>query len=99
MADYLIENWQKHHQNDLITLRDLAKDPIPVFRSSHIICFWQRYGYVIGTTKAARALSDTLINELKAHDIIVITAPMYNFSIPSQLKHYIDFIARAGETF
>ncbi|MDM3557060.1 NAD(P)H-dependent oxidoreductase [Proteus mirabilis] len=99
MADYLIENWQKHHQNDLITLRDLAKDPIPVLDQATLFAFGKDTAMLSEQQKAARALSDTLINELKAHDIIVITAPMYNFSIPSQLKHYIDFIARAGETF
>ncbi|MCD4628065.1 FMN-dependent NADH-azoreductase [Proteus mirabilis] len=99
MADYLIENWQKHHQNDLITLRDLAKDPIPVLDQATLFAFGKDTAMLSEQQKAARALSDTLINELKAHDIIVITAPMYNFSIFSQLKHSIDFIARAGETF
>ena len=44
------------------------------------------------------ALSDTLVAELKANDTIVIAAPMYNFTIPAQLKKLIDFIARAGVT-
>ncbi len=47
----------------------------------------------------ALALSDELIAELKAHDVIVIAAPMYNFNIPTQLKNYFDLIARAGITF
>ena len=45
------------------------------------------------------ALSDTLVAELKANDTIVIAAPMYNFTIPVQLKNWIDFVARAGVTF
>ena len=47
----------------------------------------------------ARALSDTLIGELRAADTIVIGAPMYNFSIPSTLKAWFDHVLRAGETF
>ena len=47
----------------------------------------------------ALALSDELINELKAHDVVVIAAPMYNFNIPTQLKNYFDLVARAGVTF
>ena len=47
----------------------------------------------------ALALSDALIAELNAHDVIVIAAPMYNFNIPTQLKNYFDLIARAGVTF
>jgi FMN-dependent NADH-azoreductase len=44
-------------------------------------------------------LFNTLIAELKAHDTLAIAAPMYNFSIPTQLKNWIDLIARAGVTF
>jgi FMN-dependent NADH-azoreductase len=49
-------------------------------------------------TKAA-ALADALIGEVEAADVIVIAAPMYNFSISSTLKAWIDHIARAGRTF
>jgi FMN-dependent NADH-azoreductase len=45
------------------------------------------------------AKSDSLIDELLAADIIVIAAPMYNFGIPSTLKAWIDYVARAGRTF
>lgn len=45
------------------------------------------------------SLSDTLINELKSADTIVIGAPIYNFSIPASLKTWIDLICRAGVTF
>ena len=44
-------------------------------------------------------LSDTLIAEVQAADVIVVAAPMYNFGIPSGLKAWIDRIARAGITF
>ena len=44
-------------------------------------------------------LSDELVAELKAADIIVIGAPMYNLGIPTQLKSYFDFIARPRVTF
>jgi FMN-dependent NADH-azoreductase len=44
-------------------------------------------------------LSDTLIAELEAADTIVLAAPMYNFSIPSTLKAWIDHVARRGRTF
>ncbi|KIC51954.1 NAD(P)H-dependent oxidoreductase [Tateyamaria sp. ANG-S1] len=45
------------------------------------------------------ALSDTLVEELKAADTIVIGAPVYNFGIPAALKAWIDLVARAGLTF
>jgi FMN-dependent NADH-azoreductase len=45
------------------------------------------------------AYSDSLIEELKRADIVVIGLPMYNFGVPSQLKAYFDHIARAGVSF
>lgn len=45
------------------------------------------------------ALSDTLIAEVEAADTIVLAVPMYNFSIPSTLKAWIDHVARGGRTF
>lgn len=47
----------------------------------------------------ALALSDSLIAELRAADVVVIGAPTYNFSVPAGLKSWIDLVARAGETF
>ncbi len=45
------------------------------------------------------ALSDALIDELRAADILVLAAPMHNFGIPSTLKAWIDHVVRAGRTF
>ena len=45
------------------------------------------------------AFADALIEEVEAADTIVLAAPMYNFTIPSTLKAWLDHIARAGRTF
>lgn len=49
--------------------------------------------------KDTLALSDTLVDELEAADIIVIGVPIYNFSVPASLKAWIDLISRVGRTF
>ena len=49
--------------------------------------------------REAVALSDALIAEIKAADIIVIGTPMYNFTVPGTLKLWIDLVARPGHTF
>lgn len=48
---------------------------------------------------AAQKLSDELIAEVKAADVLVIGAPMYNFGIPSTLKSWFDYVLRAGVSF
>ncbi|WP_424976277.1 FMN-dependent NADH-azoreductase [Dinoroseobacter sp. S124A] len=45
------------------------------------------------------ALSDTLVAELQAADVVVISLPIWNFGIPASLKAWIDLVARAGLTF
>lgn len=45
------------------------------------------------------ALSDALIAEIKAADVLVIGVPIYNFGVPAALKAWVDQIARAGVTF
>jgi FMN-dependent NADH-azoreductase len=49
--------------------------------------------------KAIVAYSDTLLNEVRAADILVIGLPVYNFGVPSQLKSWFDQLARKGESF
>lgn len=45
------------------------------------------------------ALSDKLVEDLQAADIIAIGVPVYNFSVPAALKAWVDLVARAGVTF
>jgi FMN-dependent NADH-azoreductase len=49
--------------------------------------------------KRENALSEQLVSQFLAADVVVVGAPMYNFSVPTQLKAWIDRIAQAGRTF
>lgn len=49
--------------------------------------------------KAALAVSDAMVAELQAADVIVIGTPIYNFSVTAAMKAWIDLVARAGVTF
>lgn len=49
--------------------------------------------------KSVLSLSDTLIDEVKTADVIVMAVPIYNFGIPAALKAWVDLVARARETF
>jgi FMN-dependent NADH-azoreductase len=61
----------------------------------------------LGTDAASRsaeqqqqvALADAIIREVQQADVLVLAAPMYNFSVPSQVKSWLDYLARAGTTF
>lgn len=80
-----------------VVFRDLAADPIPHLLPSTINGV--RGQPTSPAELEARALSDKLIAELHAADVIVIGAPMYNFSVPTTLRTWFDHVLRAGETF
>lgn len=82
-----------------VTVRDLGREPLPHIDDDFVAA---TRGPVASQTDEQRALlarSDTLVDELLAADVIVIAAPMINFTIPSNLKVWIDYVARAGRTF
>ena len=97
LADFYAE--QAEANGDRVTIRDLAAQPIPVLDGELVGALRPSDATLTPRQQEALALSDKLIAELNAHDVIVIAAPMYNFNIPTQLKNYFDLIARAGVTF
>ncbi|QUG75773.1 FMN-dependent NADH-azoreductase [Erwinia sp. E602] len=99
LADHLVSEWQSAHPGDDVTVRDLAANPIPVLDGELVGALRPSDVALTPRQEEALALSDALIEELQAHDTIVIAAPMYNFNIPTQLKNYFDLVARAGVTF
>ena len=99
LADYFVDQWRQQHSDDKIQVRDLAADPIPVLDGELVGALRPSDAPLTPRQQEALELSNTLIEELQASDVIVITAPMYNFNIPTQLKNYFDLVARAGVTF
>ncbi|HEN3506459.1 TPA: FMN-dependent NADH-azoreductase [Yersinia enterocolitica] len=99
LADFFVEQWKAAHAGDEITVRDLAAQPIPVLDGELVGALRPSDAELTPRQQEALALSDELIAELQANDVIVMAAPMYNFNIPTQLKNYFDLIARAGVTF
>ena len=80
-----------------IVTRDLGANPVPHLLPETVAGI--RSTATTETEKAALALSDELVDELREIDLLVIGAPMYNFGIPSGLKTWFDYILRAGVTF
>jgi FMN-dependent NADH-azoreductase len=84
----------------IVVQRDLAADPIPHLDGAIAAGFRPLGGAdTDAATLAEHARSEALVNELLASDVIVIGAPMYNFSVPTQLKAWIDRVAQPGRTF
>jgi FMN-dependent NADH-azoreductase len=97
LADFYAE--QAQAKGDQVRVRDLAANPLPVLDGELVGALRPSEAALTPRQQEALTLSDELIAELNAHDVIVIAAPMYNFNISTQLKNYFDLIARAGVTF
>ncbi|ELB2120879.1 FMN-dependent NADH-azoreductase [Vibrio parahaemolyticus] len=97
-SNKLVEDFIKNVDQDKLTVRDLAANPLPVLDFAVATALRATEDLSL-EQQAVVDLSDTLIEEVKAADTLVIAAPMYNFTIPTQLKNWIDLIARAGVTF
>lgn len=95
----IIDILRQKKPNLEVSSRNLAQDEIPHLSGEIVGAGFIPESEWNETQRKERARTDELIEEFLAADIVVIGAPMYNFSIPSQLKAWIDRIAAAGRTF
>lgn len=99
LSQQVVQAWQAAEPSVQVVYRDLAADAISHFSSSTLLA--------AGTPEEARdaalaheaKLSADTLQEFLEADAVVIGAPMYNFTVPTQLKAWIDRIAVAGKTF
>lgn len=82
-----------------VTERDLAKNPPPHVDFQTVGAYFTPEENHTPEQKKSIALSNELTHELLNSDIVVVTAPMWNFSAPSSFKAWVDHISRAGLTF
>lgn len=98
MTREFVQQWQKQHPNDTIAYRDVGRNPIPHVDEAWIEAAFSPPDRHTPELQEAIRLSDQLVDEFLAADIYVIGVPMYNFSVPSGFKAYIDQIVRIGRT-
>ena len=83
----IVDDYRRANPGLQVHYHDLVADPLP------------HWTPVADADNPAVARGGELLDEFLAADVVVIGAPMYNFSIPSQLKAWIDRVAVAGKTF
>jgi FMN-dependent NADH-azoreductase len=95
----LARDFLKRYSHRSVVERALTPQTMPHLDGETFAAMGTPAGEHTSSQRAAAALSDKLIAELEAADTIVLAVPMYNFSIPSTLKAWIDHVARRGRTF
>jgi FMN-dependent NADH-azoreductase len=96
----IVAAWQASHPGTVVEHLDLALEA-----PSHLGA--DSLGFRLGpdaeglteTQRRENRISEALVTQFLAADVVVVGAPMYNFSVPSQLKAWIDRVAQAGRTF
>ncbi len=95
----IVASWRASHPATQVSYLDLAIDT-PSHLSVESLGFRMPAGSdLTEVQKRENAVSEALVSQFLASDVIVVGAPLYNFSIPTQLKAWIDRIAQAGRTF
>jgi FMN-dependent NADH-azoreductase len=95
----VVARWRERVPGLAVVYRDLAAQPLAHIAGAHIAARAMPEAARTLDQQAEIAASDQALDEFLAAEIVVIGAPMYNFTIPSQLKAWIDRLAVAGKTF
>jgi FMN-dependent NADH-azoreductase len=82
-----------------VTIRDLARNPLPHIDDDFVTATRSIAGARTERQRALLDQSDILVDELVRADTLVIASAMINFSVPSTLKTWIDYVCRPGRTF
>ncbi len=95
----IVAEWSANHAGTTVDYLDLATQA-PSHLSADSLGFRLAPGAAVSDVqKAENTISEALVQQFLAADVIVVGAPLYNFSIPSQLKAWIDRVAQVGRTF
>ena len=95
-----VEDWQARNPDGTVIHRDLNESRIPYMDNDWIAGVYAPPDVErTPEMQKALALSSELIAELQAADVLLISTPMYNFTIPAVLKSWIDYVVRPHFTF
>ncbi|WP_248915337.1 FMN-dependent NADH-azoreductase [Pseudomonas moorei] len=100
LAEVFLSGLQARNSQWHLTRREVGRAFIPPVSEAFVAAaFYPEPEARPLSMQADLALSDELVGELLGHDVLVISTPMHNFSVPSGLKAWIDQIVRLGLTF
>lgn len=99
LGDLVEAQWRLARPQGEHVHRDLALAAPPHIAGATIQGFYTPPEQLTPALREATALSDTLVDELRSADTVLIASPMYNYGPPSALKAWVDQVVRAGHTF
>jgi FMN-dependent NADH-azoreductase len=91
--------WKAAHPDTTVEYLDLAVDAPAHFSADALAIKTGPQAEPTEAQQRENALSEKLVSQFLAADVVVVGAPLYNFSIPTQLKAWIDRLGQVGRTF
>ncbi|WP_037574259.1 FMN-dependent NADH-azoreductase [Phaeacidiphilus oryzae] len=98
VTDIFRNEWLAAHPEGKVIHRDLAAQPLPHLDVHGALAGFSAPDQHTPEQAAAFALRDELARELESADVVLVGAPMYNFTIPSTLKAWLDQVIIMGRT-
>jgi len=98
VAQSIVDELAESYPDANVAVRNLAQNPPPHVGEAFVGGLWLGPEQRTPEQAAALAVSDVLIDELVAADVVVLAVPMHNFGPPSTLKAWIDHVVRVGRT-
>ena len=99
LTEHFVTHWRQRHPDTKIEVLDLVTQALPHFGCDNLRGLSTPPEAQTAAIRSANSLSEQLISQVERAAMIVIGCPMYNFTIPSQLKTWLDYITRVGRTF
>lgn len=99
LGQKIVEKLKKEFPDLVVKAKNLSKDCVPHWTQDQVTASFVDKAQRTVDQAALLKMSDRLVDEIKEADAIVLCSPMWNFSVPSQLKAWIDHIVRVGLTF
>ncbi len=99
LTKQFVEDWRRNEPSVEVAHRDVGVTPPPHLDYATIGAYYTPPDALSAAQQSALRLSDQIVSEAEAADVIVIGSPMHNFGISSGLKTWVDHLARVGRTF
>ena len=95
----IVDDLKSRYPSAKVVVRNLTKEPLPEVSDAFVTGRLLAQDKRTAAEAHALALSDVLVGELMAADVLVLATPMHNFGISTSVKAWIDQIVRPGVTF
>lgn len=99
LSQTIVDRLTSLHPGAKVLRRDVVAEPLPYADHEMITAYYTPPAELTDAQRAAVSLSNSIVDEIRAADVVVVGSPIWNFGVPASLKSWFDLVARVGLTF